>query len=210
MTSFWTLEVGWPDATVSLLTGYLLGSIPFGLILSFAFGEGDVRKIGSHSIGATNVLRTGNYAAAGLTLLFDALKGVAAVLLVRHFFGDDAALFAALGAFLGHLFPLWLGFKGGKGIAVSLGILLAINWPVALIAFASWGAVLAVFRISSLSALVAAVLTPIYMVLFHRIHEAELAVLLAVLVFIAHRENIRRLLNGTEPKVGGSKSAATS
>jgi glycerol-3-phosphate acyltransferase PlsY len=209
MTSLWTLDIGWPDAAVSLLIGYVLGSIPFGLIFSFAFGEGDVRKIGSHSIGATNVLRTGNYAAAALTLLFDALKGVAAVLLVRHYFGDDAALFAALGAFLGHLFPVWLGFKGGKGIAVSLGILLAIYWPVGLIAFASWGAVLAVFRISSLSALVAAVLTPIYMVLFHRVHEAVLAVLLAMLVFIAHRENIRRLLNGTEPKVGGSKSAAT-
>jgi glycerol-3-phosphate acyltransferase PlsY len=209
MTPFWTLEIGWPDAAASLLIGYVLGSIPFGLLLSWAFGAGDVRKIGSGSIGATNVLRTGNYAAAALTLLFDALKGVAAVLIVRHYFGDVAALFAGLGAFLGHLFPVWLRFKGGKGIAVSLGILLAIYWPVALIAFASWGTVLAVFRISSLSALVAAVLTPIYMILFHRIPEAELAVLLAVLVFIAHRENIRRLLNGTEPRVG-SKSAATS
>ena len=210
MTPFWTLQVGWPDAAISLLIGYLLGSIPFGLILTYAFGQGDVRKIGSGSIGATNVLRTGNYAAAALTLLFDALKGAAAVLVVRHYFGDDAALSAGLGAFLGHLFPVWLGFKGGKGIAVSLGILLAIYWPVALIAFASWGAVLAVFRISSLSALVAAVLTPVYMILFHHLHEAMLAVLLAVLVFVAHRENIHRLLTGTEPKVGGSKSAAAS
>jgi glycerol-3-phosphate acyltransferase PlsY len=210
MMSFWTLEIGWADAAVSLLIGYLLGSIPFGLIWSFAFGQGDVRKIGSGSIGATNVLRTGNYAAAALTLLFDALKGAAAVLVVRHYFGDDAALFAGLGAFLGHLFPVWLRFKGGKGIAVSLGILLAIYWPVALIAFASWGAVLAVSRISSLSALAVAVLTPIYMILFHRVHETGLAVILAVLVFIAHRENIRRLLAGTEPKVGGSKSAAAS
>jgi len=210
MTPFWTLEIVWPDAALSLLIGYLLGSIPFGLLLTWAFGAGDVRKIGSGSIGATNVLRTGNYAAAALTLLFDALKGVAAVLVVRHNFGDEAALFAGLGAFLGHLFPVWLRFKGGKGIAVSLGILLAIYWPVALIAFASWGVVLAAFRISSLSALVAAVLTPIYMILFHRPHDAALAVLLAVLVFIAHRENIRRLLNGAEPKVGSSKSAAAS
>ena len=209
MTSLWTLEIGWPDAAVSLLIGYLLGSIPFGLLLSLAFGAGDVRKIGSGSIGATNVLRTGNYAAAALTLLFDALKGVAAVLVVRHYFGDDAALFAGLGAFLGHLFPVWLRFKGGKGIAVSLGILLAIYCPVALIAFASLGVVLAVSRISSLSALVAAVLTPIYMILFHRMHETGLAVLLAVLVFIAHRENIRRLLAGTEPKVGGKSAAAS-
>ena len=210
MMSFWTLEIGWLDAAVSLLIGYLLGSIPFGLLLSLAFGAGDVRKIGSGSIGATNVLRTGNYAAAALTLLFDALKGAAAVLIVRHYFGEEAALFAGLGAFLGQLFPVWLRFKGGKGIAVSLGILLAIHWPVGLIAFASWGVVLAAFRISSLSALAAAVLTPIYMILFHRVHETELAVLLAVLVFIAHRENIGRLLNGTEPKVGGSKNATAS
>ena len=205
--SFLNLTASWSSAGIALGVGYLLGSIPFGLIFSFVFGSGDVRKIGSGSIGATNVLRTGNYFAAGLTLLWDALKGAVAVLMMRHWYGPDAALFAALGAFLGHLFPVWLGFKGGKGIAVSLGILLALYWPVGLLAFASWGAVLAVFRISSLSALVTAIVTPIYMALFHRPHEAVLAVLLAVLVFIAHRDNIGRLMRGEEPRVGQSKPA---
>ena len=201
------LAVTWTSAAIALGVGYLLGSIPFGLIFSFVFGAGDVRKIGSGSIGATNVLRTGSYMAAGLTLLWDALKGAVAVLMMRQWFGPDAALFAGLGAFLGHLFPVWLGFKGGKGVAVSLGILLAIYWPVGLLAFASWGAVLAAFRISSLSALVTAVVTPVYMALFHRPHETMLAVLLAVLVFVAHRENVRRLLRGEEPRVGQSKPA---
>ncbi len=194
-------------AILSLVLGYLLGSVPFGLLFSYALGEGDVRKIGSGSIGATNVLRTGNYAAAALTLLFDALKGAAPVLIARALWGADAGLFAGLAAFLGHLFPVWLGFKGGKGIAVSLGILLALYWPVAVLALASWIAILAAFRISSLSALAAAVLTPLYMFLFHRPHEAVLAVLLAVLVFVAHRDNIRRLLRGEEPRVGQSKPA---
>ena len=196
----------WPDTAYAFAVGYLLGSIPFGLIFVWLSGGGDVRKVGSGSIGATNVLRTGKYAVAALTLLFDALKGAAAVLIAQHFWGLDAALFAALAAFLGHLFPVWLGFKGGKGIAVSLGILLARYWPVGLLAFASWGAVLAVFRISSLSALAAAIATPIYMALFHRPHEAVLAVVLAVLAFIAHRDNIRRLLRGEEPRVGRSKA----
>jgi glycerol-3-phosphate acyltransferase PlsY len=202
------MTTSWQASGISLAGGYLLGSIPFGLIFSWLAGEGDVRKIGSGSIGATNVLRTGNLPAAALTLLFDALKGAAAVLIARHFWGTDAALFAGLGAFLGHLFPVWLGFKGGKGVAVSLGILLAIYWPVALLALASWAAMLAAFRISSLSALVAAVVTPIYMVLFHRPHETVLAVMLAALVLIIHHENIRRLLRGEEPRIG-AKSAAS-
>jgi glycerol-3-phosphate acyltransferase PlsY len=205
--SFLDLSVAPSNAAIALGVGYLCGSVPFGLIFSFAFGEGDVRKIGSKSIGATNVLRTGNRAAAALTLLFDAGKGAAAILIARKFWGGDAALIAALGAFLGHLFPVWLGFKGGKGVAVSLGILLAIYWPVALLGLASWGAVLAAFRISSLSALVAAVLTPAYMFLFHREHEAVLAVLLAVLVLVVHHENIRRLLRGEEPRIGRSQPA---
>lgn len=200
-------DVTWMSAAIALAIGYLLGSIPFGLLFSFAFGQGDVRKIGSGSIGATNVLRTGNYAAAALTLLFDALKGVAAVLIARDLWGPDAALFAAFGAFFGHLFPVWLGFKGGKGIAVSLGVLLAIHWPVALLALASWLAMVAVFRISSLAALVTAAATPIYMFLFHRPHETVLAVLLAALVFVAHHQNIRRLLRGEEPRIGQSKTA---
>jgi glycerol-3-phosphate acyltransferase PlsY len=198
--------LSWQAIGISLAGGYLLGSIPFGLIFSWLAGAGDVRKIGSGSIGATNVLRTGNKAAAALTLLFDALKGAAVVLIARHFWGADAGLFAGLGAFLGHLFPVWLGFRGGKGVAVSLGILLAVYWPVALLGFASWAAMLALFRISSLSALVAAVVTPIYMALFHRPHETVLAVVLAVLVFVIHHENIRRLLRGEEPRVG-AKSA---
>jgi glycerol-3-phosphate acyltransferase PlsY len=201
------LSVDWTHAGIAIALGYLLGSVPFGLLFSLAFGEGDVRKIGSKSIGATNVLRTGNRAAAALTLLFDAGKGAAAVLIARYLWGADAALIAALGAFLGHLFPVWLGFKGGKGVAVSLGILLAIYWPVALLALASWIAMLAAFRISSLSALVAAVLTPVYMIAFHREHDAVLATLLAALVIVIHHENIRRLLRGEEPRIGQSKPA---
>ena len=202
------LSVTWLAAAEAFALGYLFGSIPFGLLFTWAFGEGDVRKIGSGSIGATNVLRTGNYAAAALTLLFDALKGAAPVLIAQHFWGADAALFAALAAFLGHLFPVWLGFKGGKGVAVSLGILLALYWPVALLGFASWGATLALFRISSLSALVAAVVTPVYMFLFHRMHETALAVALAVLVIVIHHENIRRLLRGEEPRIGSKPKPA--
>jgi len=199
-------SISWPMAALAALLGYLLGSIPFGLLFSYLAGAGDVRKIGSGSIGATNVLRTGNYTAAALTLLFDALKGAAAVLIARVLWGPDAALLAALAAFLGHLFPVWLGFKGGKGVAVSLGILLALYWPVGLLGFASWLAVLAVFRISSLAALVAAVVTPIYMFLFHRPQETVLTVLLAVLVIIVHQQNIHRLLRGAEPRIG-AKSA---
>ena len=202
------LSATWTGAAEALLVGYLLGSIPFGLLFSYAFGEGDVRKIGSGTIGATNVLRTGNYAAAALTLLFDAVKGAASVLIARALVGPDAALFAALGAFLGHLFPMWLGFKGGKGIAVSLGILLSLYWPPALLAFATWLAMVAIFRISSLSALVAAVLTPVYMFAFHREHEAVLALLLAILVVIVHHENIRRLLRGEEPRIGAKSKPA--
>src|SRR5262249_45255958 len=157
---------------------------------------------GSGSIGATNVLRTGNYAAAVLTLLFDAAKGAVAVLAARALFGMDGGLIAGLGAFLGHLFPIWLGFKGGKGVAVSLGILLAVYWPVALLGFGTWLVMLAAFRISSLSALVAAVLTPLYMFLLHHPREGVLAVLLALLVLGIHHENIGRLLRGEEPRVG--------
>lgn len=206
--SFPDLSVTWTGATIALAVGYLLGSIPFGFLFSLAFGEGDVRKIGSGTIGATNVLRTGNIAAAGLTLLFDAAKGAAPVWIAGHFWGSDAALFAGLGAFLGHLFPIWLGFKGGKGIAVSLGILLMLCWPAALAALATWLAVLALFRISSLSALVAALFAPLYMYLFGREHAAVLALVLAVLVLWAHSQNIRRLLRGDEPRVGSSPKPA--
>ena len=196
------LTTNWLSAAIALTIGYFLGSIPFGLLFSYAFGEGDVRKIGSGTIGATNVLRTGNYGAAALTLLFDAMKGAAAVSFIRLLLDQDTALFAALGAFLGHLYPVWLRFKGGKGVAVSLGILLSLFWPVGLLAFATWLAVVAVYRISSLAALVAAVMTPLYMVLFGRVHEAVLALLLAILVFVVHAPNIRRLSRGEEPRIG--------
>jgi len=199
--------IDWADAWAYylgvLLFGYLLGSIPFGLIFARLSGAGDVRAIGSGSIGATNVLRTGKYWAAAATLICDAAKGAVAVLLVRWYFhNNELAAFAALGAFLGHLYPVWLGFKGGKGVATSLGVLLALYWPVALIAFAVWLLSLAIFRISSLSALIAAVLTPVVMLLFHQPFYALLCVVLAVLVFIVHRQNIARLIAGREPRIG--------
>ena len=197
----------WPYYLGVTLFGYLLGSIPFGLIFTRLSGAGDVRAIGSGSIGATNVLRTGNYWAAAATLIFDAGKGAVAVLLVRwHFHNEIMAVFAGLGAFLGHLFPVWLRFKGGKGIATSLGILLALNWIGALIALAVWLLMVAVFRISSLAALVAAVFTPIIFLLLHEPLYAWFSVALAVLVFIAHRANIGRLLAGTEPRIGAKKA----
>jgi len=195
-------------ALTALALGYLLGSIPFGLLFAFLSGAGDVRKIGSGSIGATNVLRTGKKWAAALTLLFDAGKGVFAVLLMRYLFGTDASLLAAFAAFLGHLYPVWLRFKGGKGIAVSLGILLAVNWPMALVGMATWLVVFAGFRISSLSALATAVAVPVCMILFATPHETILAIALAILVFIAHRANIRRLIRGEEPRVGRKKIGA--
>ena len=185
-----------------------MGSIPFGLLFAFLSGAGDVRKIGSGSIGATNVLRTGKKWAAALTLLFDAGKGAFAVLLVRYLLGTDASLLAAFAAFLGHLYPVWLRFKGGKGIAVSLGILLAVNWPMALAGMATWLVVFAGFRISSLSALATAVAVPVCMILVATPHETILAIVLAILVFIAHRANIRRLIRGEEPRVGRKKIGA--
>src|SRR6202012_4868816 len=192
----------WPDTAYAFLIGYLLGSILFGLIFTWLAGEGDVRKIGSGNIGATNVLRTGNRWAALATLIFDAAKGAAAVLIAAHYFGEMGAVAAAIGAILGHLFPVWLGFKGGKGVAVSLGILLMLYWPVALLCLATWGLVLAFTRISSLSALVTAVAAPIYMYLFHQEGYAAITAIMAVIVLFAHHANIRRLLNGTEPRVG--------
>ena len=188
-----------------LLVGYLLGSIPFGLIFTKLSGAGDIRQVGSGGTGATNVLRTGKYGAAAATLLFDAAKGVAAVLIAWHFWGHDAAAVAAIGAVLGHLFPVWLGFKGGKGVATSLGVLLTLYWPVALASLATWLVVAAVTRISSLSALVAAVAAPLYMFLWGEQEFAVATLIIAVLVLIAHRENIKRLLAGTEPRIGKSK-----
>ncbi len=193
---------------IALGLGYLLGSIPFGLFFAFASGAGDVRKIGSGGIGATNVLRTGKYGAAAGTLLCDAAKGAAAVLIARHVWSDDASLGAALGAVLGHLFPVWLRFKGGKGVATAFGVLLALYWPAALLAAATWLLVAIVTRISSLSALVTAVTAPVYMVLFHQVAYAAVSAVIALLVIVMHHANIRRLLNGTEPRIGSKAKGA--
>lgn len=181
--------------------GYLLGSIPFGLIITRIAGLGDVRKIGSGNIGATNVLRTGNKGLAALTLLLDALKGTAAVLLAG-IFGPEYAIAAGFGAFLGHLFPVWLGFRGGKGVATYLGILLAVAWPGALVFAAAWLATAFITRYSSLAALVAAVCVPVTLFLLGYIHPALLFVVLSLLVFITHRGNIARLIEGSESRIG--------
>ncbi len=189
-------------AAVAFVVGYLLGSIPFGLILTRAAGAPDIREIGSGNIGATNVLRTGRKGLAAATLVCDALKGTAAVLLAAHFAGPDAALAAGLGAFLGHLFPVWLKFKGGKGVAVYIGLLIGLYWPSALIFIAIWLAAAAISRYSSLAALVASALTPMAIWLLNRPSTAALFLLLSALLWIMHRANIGRLLNGTEGKIG--------
>ncbi|WP_294925116.1 glycerol-3-phosphate 1-O-acyltransferase PlsY [uncultured Paracoccus sp.] len=182
--------------------GYLLGSVPFGLVITRALGLGDLRRIGSGNIGATNVLRTGNKPAALATLLLDSGKGAIAVLLARAFAGDQAALFAGAAAFLGHLFPVWLGFRGGKGVATFLGTLIALDWRVGLTACALWAVTAAVGRISSLSALVAAAGAPIAAWLLNGPQMALAAGFMAVLIFIRHHANITRLLDGTEPRIG--------
>ena len=195
----WQLAL--PYLLAALVFGYLLGSIPFGLLLTRAAGLGDVRKIGSGNIGATNVLRTGNKKLAALTLLLDALKGTAAVLLAGQF-GPDQALVAGLGAFLGHLFPVWLGFKGGKGVATYLGVLIAVAWQGALVFAVAWLVVAFVTRYSSLAALVAAVAVPVALYLLGFVQAAELFVLMSLIVFVKHRANIGRLLSGTESRIG--------
>ncbi len=185
--------------------GYLLGSIPFGVLVSRAMGLGDLRKIGSGNIGATNVLRTGNRLAAFLTLVLDGGKGAAAVLLARAFGAEDLAQAAGGAAFLGHLYPVWLGFKGGKGVATFLGTLLALAWPVGIAACLTWLATAFAFRFSSLAALVAAAAAPLWVVLLGHADAALLAALLALLVFVRHGANIARLRAGTEPKIGAGK-----
>ncbi|PBB87051.1 MULTISPECIES: glycerol-3-phosphate 1-O-acyltransferase PlsY [unclassified Mesorhizobium] len=186
---------------LSLLFGYLLGSIPFGLLITRAAGLGDVRKIGSGNIGATNVLRTGNKGLAAATLLLDALKGTAAVLIAGHF-GLEFALWAGFGAFLGHLFPVWLGFKGGKGVATYLGVLVGLAWQGALIFAVIWLAVAFLFRYSSLAALVAAVIVPIALYLISTPQIAGLLAAMSLIVIVKHRANISRLLAGSEGKIG--------
>ena len=181
---------------------YLLGSIPFGVVVTRAMGLGDVRAIGSGNIGATNVLRTGSKPAALLTFLLDAAKGGLAALAAGALLGQDAAQVAGLAAFLGHLWPVWLGFRGGKGISTFLGVVLALAWPAGLLACAAWAATAALTRYSSLSGLVAAALSPVFAWATGRPDLVILTIALAVLIFVRHHANIRRLIAGTEPRIG--------
>jgi glycerol-3-phosphate acyltransferase PlsY len=188
-----------------LVLGYLLGSIPWGLVLTSAAGLGDIRHIGSGNIGATNVLRTGRKGLAAATLLLDAVKGAAAVLVADALWGRDAGLVAGAGAMLGHAFPVWLGFKGGKGVATGLGVLLAASWWLGLAVAVVWLAVAFATRISSASALVAAAAAPVLAAAFGDLRLALMALALAGLVFYRHEANIRRLIAGTEPRIGAGK-----
>ena len=190
---------------VALILGYLLGSIPFGLVLTKLAGTEDLRSIGSGNIGATNVLRTGRKGLAAATLIGDALKGTLAVIISGYFGGPDAAMAAALGAFLGHLFPVWLNFKGGKGVAVYIGALIGLFWPAAIVFCVLWLATAATSRYSSLSALVASFVTPIFLWWFGHPALASLFAVLTMLLFYMHRENIRRLQAGTEGRIGETK-----
>ena len=194
--------------------GYLLGSIPFGLLITRAAGLGDVRKIGSGSIGATNVLRTGRRELAVATMLLDALKGVAAILIARYLWGEDAALVAGIAAFFGHCFPVWLRFKGGKGVATFIGLLLGWAWPLAIIFCVVWLIIAFTQKMSSLSALTAAVVTPIFAYVLGLYVQwidgprlAAVTAFLALLIIYTHRANIARLIEGTEPKIGSEKKA---
>tara|TARA_R110002110_G_scaffold19919_43_gene81671 strand:- start:3292 stop:3900 length:609 start_codon:yes stop_codon:yes gene_type:complete len=184
------------------LIGYLLGAIPFGMVLARVMGLGNLRDIGSGNIGATNVLRTGNRKAAALTLLLDGAKGAVAVLLARAFAGEDAAQIAALCAMLGHCYPVWIGFKGGKAVATFLGILLALVWPVGIGCCIAWMIGAATSRISSMGALAAASASTFLMVLFGSGSTLFLGAILTLLVFWRHRSNISRMKAGTEPKIG--------
>jgi acyl phosphate:glycerol-3-phosphate acyltransferase len=207
MKAGFTIKEGMPMSASALLPvafvlGYLLGSIPFGLILTKLAGTQDLRSIGSGSIGATNVLRTGHKGLAAATLICDALKGTLAVIIAGYYAGPDAAMLAALGAFLGHLFPVWLGFKGGKGVAVYIGVLIGLFWPAAVIFCVLWVATAFTSRYSSLSALVASFVTPIFLWFFGHAALASLFAVLTLLLFYAHRENIKRLQAGTEGRIG--------
>jgi acyl phosphate:glycerol-3-phosphate acyltransferase len=198
----WSLAL--PYYVLALALGYLFGSIPFGLILTRLAGTEDLRSIGSGNIGATNVLRTGRKGLAVATLLFDALKGTTAVLLADQLGGQDLAVLAALGAFLGHLFPVWLKFRGGKGVATYIGVLLALVWQAALAFCVVWLLVAFVCRYSSLAALVASVTTPLLLWWDGYYQEAQLFLFLSAILWIKHRSNISRLLAGTEGKIARS------
>jgi acyl phosphate:glycerol-3-phosphate acyltransferase len=193
----------------ALVLGYLCGSIPFGVLVTRLAGAPDVRTVGSGNIGATNVLRTGRRSLAAATLLGDMLKGTAAVLAAAHFLGREAAVCAALGAFLGHLFPVWLKFKGGKGVATYIGLLLGLTWPAAIFFCVVWVAVAALTRYSSLAALIGSAATPLFLWWRGEAAEAGLFGLLSVLLWVMHRGNIGRLLHGSESKIGAHSRPAT-
>jgi glycerol-3-phosphate acyltransferase PlsY len=185
-----------------IVLGYVFGSIPSGLLLTRAAGLGDIRRIGSGNIGATNVLRTGNKTLAGATLLFDLLKGALPVVIAGQLAGESAALWAGLGAVLGHLFPVWLGFKGGKGVATGYGVLIAAAWPVGIAAGAIWLVAAKLLRISSLAALISFALAPVIAWMLADSAVVILAITVAALIYARHSSNIRRLLSGTEPRIG--------
>ncbi|MDE1990983.1 MAG: glycerol-3-phosphate 1-O-acyltransferase PlsY [Rhizobiaceae bacterium] len=202
MAEFWTWQLTLPTALAALVVGYLLGSIPFGLILTRMAGLGDVRNIGSGNIGATNVLRTGNKGLAAATLLLDAFKGTAAVLIVAHFLGDDAGILAGFAAFIGHIFPVWIGFKGGKGVATFLGITLGLAPLMALIFAIVWLAIAVTTRYSSLSALVATLVIPVALWILSADKIAAALALMTIICWYKHKANIARLTAGTESKIG--------
>jgi len=201
---YWALLDGqWPVALSALGLGYIFGSIPFGVIFTRLSGAGDIRKIGSGNIGATNVLRTGNRWAAAATLICDAAKGfIAFWLMLKTPYYLYASPLAGLGAMLGHLFPFWLRFKGGKGVATFLGIMFAMSWVIGLLVAATWAIAARVWKISSLSALVAAALAPVFVWFLHGSYMASFTLLLTIIIFITHRENIARIRAGTEPRIG--------
>ncbi len=201
------MELNALEMIVSLVAGYLCGTIPFGLVLTKSAGLGDVRQIGSGNIGATNVLRTGNRKIAALTLLLDGLKGTAPALFFGWLFGEQAGILAGLAAFLGHLFPLWLGFKGGKGVATNIGVLFGLAWPLGLIFAGVWIAMAFLFRRSSLAALSASLLTPLWAWLLGSTTLILPTVLMGVAIWLTHRANIARLLRGEEPKISLGKKA---
>ena len=196
----------------SLIGGYVLGSIPSGVITTRLSGVGDIRSVGSGNIGATNVLRTGRRDLAAITLLGDGGKGAFAALLAGSLFSPSMAFVAGASAFIGHLFPVWLGFRGGKGVATFLGILFAVAWPIAIAACLTWLAIAAVFRFSSLAALVAAALTPVFFLVLHPDQWWEAGILagMSAMIFLRHHENIGRLLKGAEPRIGAKKNAPPS
>jgi glycerol-3-phosphate acyltransferase PlsY len=186
---------------IALVGGYLIGSVPFGLLLTKAAGLGDIRQVGSGNIGATNVLRTGRKGLAAATLILDGLKGAVAVLVARQFLGDQDVV-VGTAAVLGHLFPVWLGFRGGKGVATGLGVLLAAAWPVGLACCAVWLVAAKLLKMSSAAALAAFAAAPLFALVLSSADHALMALLIAVLVFWRHEANIRRLLAGTEPRIG--------